>query len=149
MVSESFPCLICFGFNERGARIHFSMSYIIYLECITYFSSSACQQNHPGFAVCLGVGACSSSQRNANSSSFSQRTCYWRTVHPATTERAWWGLWGYRSLVGSRTYTKLCDQWQIEPLGPWCLGLFCYQASCWSRGMWWNNPVEWEHLAEQ
>lgn len=30
-----------FGFNKGGARINFSMSYIIYLECID-FSSDDC-----------------------------------------------------------------------------------------------------------
>lgn len=87
-------CYLCFGFNERGARIHFSVSYIIYLECIAYFSSSTCQQNHPDFAVCLGVGACSSSQKTLVLHLLAREPFIEEQSTQQPLERAWWGLWG-------------------------------------------------------
>lgn len=37
--SESFPCLACYlhlGFNKEGARIHFSVSYIIIWDALIF-----------------------------------------------------------------------------------------------------------------
>lgn len=51
--SESFPCLACYlhlGFNKEGARIHFSVSYIIIWDALI------AQQYHPDFGIGFDLG---------------------------------------------------------------------------------------------
>lgn len=56
--SESFPCLACYlylGFNKEGAKIHFSVSYIIIWNALI-FHQMITQRYHPDFGICFGLG---------------------------------------------------------------------------------------------
>lgn len=60
--SESFPCLACYlhlGFNKEGARIHFSVSYLIFGNALIFHQVIA-QQYHPDFGIYFGLHRLSS-----------------------------------------------------------------------------------------
>lgn len=125
-VSHGFGCLH-FGFNKRGARVHFPVNYIISLECIVYFFNQVlAQQNCPDF----GVWACLSSQTPGlifQPGSLSLKEC-------APSNR-WESLRGEAEApCGGFQGAAALRPWGVEAPDPRPFGFLCCQASCCQGG---------------